>query len=52
MAPNDLAVGGDLANIFESAIELQSAQCRKVPACVKRFPVDTRTQLRNVMTTL
>jgi len=52
VAPNDLAVGGDLANIFESAIELQSAQCRKAPACVKRFPVDTRTQLRNVMTTL
>jgi len=52
VAPNDLAVGGDFANTFESAIELQSAQCRKDPACAKRFPVDTRTQLRNVMTTL
>jgi pimeloyl-ACP methyl ester carboxylesterase len=52
VAPNDLAVGGDFANTFESAIELQSAQCRKDAACAKRFPVDTRTQLRNVMTTL
>ncbi len=52
VAPNDLAVGGDFANTFESAIELQSAQCQKDPACAKRFPVDTRSQLRNVMTTL
>jgi len=52
VAPNDLAVGGDFANTFESAIELQSAQCRKDAVCAKRFPVDTRTQLRNVMTTL
>ncbi len=52
VAPNDLVVGGDFANTFESAIELQSAMCRKDAACAKRFPVDTRTQLRNVMGTL
>ncbi len=52
VAPNDLVVGGDFANTFEDAIALQSAQCRKDAACARRFPVDTRTQLRNVMTTL
>jgi pimeloyl-ACP methyl ester carboxylesterase len=52
VAPNDMVVGGDFANTFEAAIELQAAQCRKDPACAKRFPVDTRTQLRNVMATL
>lgn len=52
VAPNDVVVGGDFANTFEDAIDLQSAQCRKDPICAKRFPVDTRTQLRNVMDTL
>lgn len=52
VAPNDVVVGGDFANTFEDAINLQAAQCRKDPVCAKRFPVDTRTQLRNVMATL
>lgn len=52
VVPNDTVVGADFANTFESAITLQSAQCSKDPACARRFPVDTRTQLRNVMTTL
>lgn len=52
VVPNELVVGGDFANTFENAIALQSAQCSKDAACAKRFPVDTRTQLRNVMTTL
>jgi len=45
-------VGGDFANTFEAAIDLQAEQCRKDPVCAKRFPVDTRTQLKNVMTAL
>ncbi|REM95705.1 alpha/beta fold hydrolase, partial [Mycobacterium tuberculosis] len=52
VVPNELVVGGDFANTFEDAITLQSAQCRQDPICAKRFPVDTRTQLRNVMATL
>jgi len=52
VVPNDLVVGGDFANTFEDAITLQSAQCRQDPVCAKRFPVDTRTQLRSVMATL
>ncbi|MCC7634473.1 alpha/beta hydrolase [Stenotrophomonas rhizophila] len=52
VAPNDVVVGGDFAGTFEAAIDLQATQCRQDPACAKRFPVDTRTQLRNVMTTL
>src|SRR5690606_18254483 len=49
---NDLVVGGDFANTFEDAIILQSAQCIKDAACAKRFPVNTRTQLRSVLDTL
>ncbi|AHY57208.1 alpha/beta hydrolase [Stenotrophomonas rhizophila] len=52
VAPNDVVVGGDFANTFEAAIDLQAAQCRKDAACAKRFPVDTRTQLKNVMDAL
>ena len=52
VAPNDLVVGGDFANTFEDAIVLQAAQCIKDAACAKRFPVNTRTQLRTVMDAL
>ena len=52
VVPNDLVVGGDFANTFEDAIILQSAQCIKDAACAKRFPVNTRTQLRSVLDTL
>ncbi|KAF1013031.1 MAG: Carboxylesterase A [Stenotrophomonas maltophilia] len=52
VAPNDRVVGGDFANTFENAIALQSAQCRKDAACSKRFPTDTRAQLRSVVDTL
>ncbi|HBS55314.1 MAG TPA: alpha/beta hydrolase [Stenotrophomonas sp.] len=52
VVPNDLVVGGEFANTFDNAITLQSAQCRKDAACSKRFPVDTRTQLRSVVDTL
>lgn len=52
VAPNDLVVGGDFANTFEDAIILQSAQCIKDAACAKRFPVNTRTQLRTVLDAL
>ncbi|WP_184406435.1 alpha/beta hydrolase [Xanthomonas sp. 3075] len=49
VAPNDLVIGGEFARTFEDAIALQAAQCRKQPACAKRFAVDTRTQLRDVV---
>lgn len=49
VAPNDLVIGGEFARTFEDAIALQSAQCRQQPACAKRFPVDTATQLRQVV---
>lgn len=52
VVPNDLVVGGEFANTFDNAITLQSAQCRKDAVCSKRFPVDTREQLRNVADTL
>ncbi|HYG06173.1 MAG TPA: alpha/beta hydrolase [Stenotrophomonas sp.] len=52
VAPNDLVVGGEFATTFEEAIALQSAQCRKDAACSKRFPTDTREQLRNVLARL
>jgi pimeloyl-ACP methyl ester carboxylesterase len=52
VAPNELVVGGDFANTFENAITLQSQQCRATPACAKRFPVDTREQLRSLMAQL
>ncbi len=52
VVPNDLVVGGDFANTFEDAIVLQAAECIKDAACAKRFPVNTRTQLRTVMDTL
>ncbi|HEY9252992.1 MAG TPA: alpha/beta hydrolase [Stenotrophomonas sp.] len=52
VAPNDLVVGGEFATTFEDAIKLQAAQCREVPACAKRFPVDTYEQLRNVLARL
>ncbi|KER85937.1 alpha/beta hydrolase [Xanthomonas arboricola] len=49
VAPNDLVIGGEFARTFEDAIALQATQCRKDAACAKRFPVDTRTQLRQVV---
>ncbi|HEY0333165.1 MAG TPA: alpha/beta hydrolase [Stenotrophomonas sp.] len=49
VAPNELVVGGEFATTFEDAIALQAEQCSQDPACAKRFPVDTRTQLRTVM---
>ncbi|WP_286070315.1 alpha/beta fold hydrolase [Stenotrophomonas sp. 57] len=52
VVPNELVVGGDFARTFENAIALQSAQCRKDAACSKRFPTDTRAQLRSVVETL
>ncbi|WP_140727675.1 alpha/beta hydrolase [Pseudomonas sp. Hp2] len=52
VAPNDLVVGGEFATTFEDAIRLQAEQCRTDPACAKRFPTDTREQLRNVMARL
>ncbi|MGF6417667.1 pimeloyl-ACP methyl ester carboxylesterase [Stenotrophomonas sp. AN71] len=52
VVPNELVVGGDFATTFEDAIALQSAQCRKDAACSKRFPTDTRAQLRSVVDTL
>lgn len=52
VVPNELVVGGDFATTFEDAIALQSAQCRKDAACSKRFPTDTRAQLRSVVETL
>lgn len=48
VAPNDLVIGGEFATTFEDAIKLQAAQCRKEPACARRFPTDTHEQLRNV----
>lgn len=52
VAPNDLVVGGEFATTFEDAIALQTAQCKATPACAKRFPTDTRAQLRAVMARL
>ena len=52
VVPNELVVGGDFADTFEDAIVLQAAECIKDAACAKRFPVNTRTQLRTVMDTL
>jgi len=52
VAPNDLVVGAEFAGTFEDAIALQAEQCRKNPACARRFPTDTREQLRAVMATL
>jgi pimeloyl-ACP methyl ester carboxylesterase len=49
VAPNDLVVGGEFADTFEDAIALQAAQCQGEPACARRFPVDTREQLRSVV---
>ncbi|WP_167393780.1 alpha/beta hydrolase [Xanthomonas populi] len=49
VAPNDLVIGGEFARTFEDAIALQASQCRKEAACAKRFPVDTRTQLRQAV---
>ncbi|WP_045728700.1 alpha/beta hydrolase [Xanthomonas sp. GPE 39] len=49
VVPNDLVVGGEFATTFEDAITLQAQQCKATPACAKRFPVDTRMQLRTVV---
>ncbi|KQR12640.1 MULTISPECIES: alpha/beta hydrolase [Xanthomonas] len=49
VAPNDLVIGGEFARTFEDAIALQAKQCASTPACAKRFTVDTRTQLRQVV---
>ena len=45
VAPNDLVVGGEFAHTFEDALKLQSANCRQLAACAKRFPQDARAQL-------
>lgn len=52
IVPNDLVVGGDFAHTFENSLALQTAQCRKLPACRKRYSTDLRAQLRNVMAKL
>lgn len=52
VAPNELVVGGEFARTFERALDLQVAQCRKLPSCSKRFPQDLRTQLRALKTRL
>ncbi|QOY62749.1 alpha/beta fold hydrolase [Lysobacter sp. H21R4] len=52
VAPNELVVGGEFATTVEDALGLQSAQCRQIEACAKRYPVDMREQLRTVMQTL
>ncbi|MCC8444749.1 alpha/beta hydrolase [Xanthomonas cannabis] len=49
VAPNDLVIGGEFARTFDDAIALQARQCASTPACAKRFTVDTRTQLRQVV---
>ncbi len=52
VVPNDLVVGGEFAHTFENALALQAAQCRKLPACQRRYATDMRAQLRGVLTTL
>jgi len=52
VAPNDLVLGGEFANTLEDALALQSRQCSALEACRKRFPTDTREQLRSVMARL
>lgn len=52
VVPNDLVAGGEFATTFEDAIRLQAEQCRSTPACARRFPADTREQLRSVMARL
>ncbi|GAB3511265.1 alpha/beta hydrolase [Pseudoxanthomonas daejeonensis] len=52
VAPNDLVVGGEFAHTFEDALKLQSAQCRELPACAKRFPQDARSQLDTLVSRL
>jgi pimeloyl-ACP methyl ester carboxylesterase len=52
VAPNDLVVGGEFAHTFEDALKLQSAQCRKLPACASRFPQDARAQLETLVARL
>lgn len=52
VVPNDLVVGGEFAHTFENALALQTAQCRKLPACRQRYGTDLRAQLRNVMAKL
>ncbi|MGY0341802.1 alpha/beta hydrolase [Xylella fastidiosa] len=49
VVPNDLVIGSEFATTFENAIALQDAQCRKDPSCAKRFPIDSRQQLRTLM---
>ena len=52
VAPNDLVVGGEFAHTFEDALKLQSAQCRELPACARRFPQDARAQLGTLVARL
>ncbi|MGV8941906.1 MAG: alpha/beta fold hydrolase [Lysobacter sp.] len=52
VAPNSLVVGGEFARTLEDALGLQSAQCRELPACRARYPIDMREQLRSVMNQL
>ncbi|KGM56738.1 cysteine protease [Lysobacter arseniciresistens ZS79] len=49
VAPNSLVVGGEFAQTLEDALALQSAKCRELPACARRYPVDMRERLRTVM---
>lgn len=49
VVPNDLVVGGEFATTFEQAIAEQAAQCRVDRICARRFPVDLREQLRQVV---
>lgn len=52
VAPNDLVVGGEFSSTLEDALALQSAQCRRLPACSARFGTDMREQLHAVMARL
>ncbi|WP_372017156.1 alpha/beta fold hydrolase [Pseudoxanthomonas sp. 10H] len=52
VAPNDLVVGGEFAHTFEDALKLQTANCRELPACAKRFPQDARAQLDTLVARL
>lgn len=52
VVPNDLVVGGEFAQTFQRAIELQSALCRVDATCAARFPVDTAQQLAQVVADL
>lgn len=52
LVPNDLVVGAEFAQTFQRALEAQSSLCRADAACAARFPVDTPTQLAQVVDAL